>query len=1502
MANWQEATLLDEPKNKWQDAPLFEEEKRPKYEEAELVGPPLSLAQPEAILRHQMPEPPAVEGIKPILDRNEPIPPKFKSAEPMKLNAGKPSDIKLSKPEDWKYFSPIEKFTWSIDNSDINTGIEDGFAKIKYISTRFGKQLANSWARAGEGIISHPLSPIGIRQAEIDKYLPQAWKELEDSGFKGSASEKAILARQRASEIAASVKVPKFQVNPRANATEFLTDVSAGLTGFITQLGLLRWIMPTGTPEPVIWEMQNQATGGAPGEGAAMRMTLGQIGRIPTTKLSGKALKVMLESGLFGGYTYLSGGDLEEVVVSSLIPVAFNTYNFAQQKRYIAKTTDEWYSKIKEVDQRRVSLANRRYDRAVSNAKKLTSLDAQKKALDAALRQKTLDLRNSNQLLESDMRKLGRALDVAKRQIYSDDAFAPAREKWLNERQKAMKMIEKGGKSAEAGRRVLDFLESKQIAPPAVMPKDVVGIPAFEVRLANLEDSIRKAAGIETEKHISTGFTEDPTEEGPAVGEPGFVGIAGRPGGKVKKPWLNLERTKSPDNDIEDFFGRTKRPPYKKKVSGILEKIYVGLRERFEFAMHIPKTKENAIYIDIIRTMPEERRAAIERAILHILAVLDGDGTVQALDSAGLDLLRRKVFIQDLLYESTIDRSVSGNLEHEKLELENKRLDELIDRIPSVKKAHQARQKLWRSVSEDLLERGVLDEKAAKNQAYVRHFVLDLAEKNRPTGFLRKKLSAPYRGYSKRRKGSKRDISTDYLEVETRALADIYADNAVEDAANRIAELANKRKLYAQKAKAENFENLVGGSEVVERIEELRSLIRESRENPDTEQKKLRKAWIEELTEIDPTYPYRKRIAMNMSRFKSLKYLGGDMDIQEDSALFKELSRAAKEQAKEPEGLAARGIFKAMAEKEKMIHQALGAGYVTPEKAALREGYTEWFYKRPNLFYRAQTVTQAQMAAFVENAADEAAKMLNIPVEKLHEALVLGRRKGWIIPDYLAKQLDDLPVNKRSGYIIRSSTKPFVQFWKRWILRYHPLRYNARNLVGDSERFWASGQEKALGEITRAVKMLIKKDEYYKIMKEYGVIGSSLWHEMNDVSKLKEFERFKDFSKPKNFKTATKRAFLGPLKLVSRTGSSIQDLTQFREDILRAAVFIYNYEQLQKGNKVRHWAGKIAEIEEIAKINKARAAAKISRETLGDYGKFTPFENDVLRQGIMPFYSWFKINTLFWPHVVLEASKAEGISGTGKRGIKVAAIAAPRVAVNLTRWLVRTLFVYAAMYWWNHRDEEAENKEASLPFWLRSMPHVNVNDYTLWGQTALSDFTEWLDMKRLAGVQWRRDAGFLDWKEAALEASRIIAESPVNKVYQTFNPFMKAPITAITGMETYPSVFRPRQVAPEASQKSLERAMLGIMGSDAKRFHQSLTGKRAFEDTLYAYFAGWFARPSDVDTFINDVKKTKEWTTLKRSSKSTGRWPGEAKKGKEEEYQEAKIRTEALKKRVLIEK
>ena len=646
----------------------------------------------------------------------------------------------------------------------------------------------------------------------------------------------------------------------------------------------------------------------------------------------------------------------------------------------------------------------------------------------------------------------------------------------------------------------------------------------------------------------------------------------------------------------------------------------------------------------------------------------------------------------------------------------------------------------------------------------------------------------------------------------------------------------------------------------------------------------MRKEWIGELNELDPTRPFRQRIAIHMSKFAKLK------DIDNKDITMAELAAEAKLQTEA--ALSARGVFKAISDRKKFINEQLGKHFRTTADMARLKGYAEWWTKRPNLVYHAKTVDEAVINSIVEANGGEMGDTLEIPRSAIRDALVMGKRSGIFIPADIAAQLDDLPVNHVSNMMVESFTKPAVLAIKRWYLRINPLRYNSRNQLGDLERFNASGHMRAALLVPKAIEHLMKKDSpEFKGAVKYGTIGTSLWHEMGDVSKIKEFERFKNITTPKGFKDATKFVMTAPFKAASFVGTLEQNLTQFREDVLRMALYLETLENIKAGNKLRHWAGDEADINAIAEVNPERAAAKLSRETMVDYGDFTPWENNVLRNGAIPFYSWMKKNATFWPRVLINATK-EGTAEGKKAGKKVAVVA----GLNMAKWAVRVLAGYAAAHWWNNRDEEARNKEESLAFWKRGTPHINIGNKTLWGQTALSDFAEWFDAPELAALQWRRDAGFIPQGEFAMEAAKIIAKAPVNKVIQSLNPFLKAPGTAIFGMTAFPDALEAKHVAKAGSIKALKRAILDILGADAKKFIEAGQGKRTIEDALYAYFAGWWIKPTDPQTLIDQIKRTKAYSTLKNDSQTTGRKAGGAKSGKERSFQEGKIRARAVNK------
>src|SRR5207237_5878126 len=83
-------------------------------------------------------------------------------------------------------------------------------------------------------------------------------------------------------------------------------------------------------------------------------------------------------------------------------------------------------------------------------------------------------------------------------------------------------------------------------------------------------------------------------------------------------------------------------------------------------------------------------------------------------------------------------------------------------------------------------------------------------------------------------------------------------------------------------------------------------------------------------------------------------------------------------------------------------------------------------------------------------------------------------------------------------------------------------------------------------------------------------------------------------------------------------------LPEIREAIPRAAAFRYNVSRQARGLPMR--TGGV----DVSGLEGARAAAKVARELTVDYGRFTEFENRILRGLLLPFYSWAKTNTVNW--------------------------------------------------------------------------------------------------------------------------------------------------------------------------------------------------------------------------------------------------------------------------------
>lgn len=117
---------------------------------------------------------------------------------------------------------------------------------------------------------------------------------------------------------------------PAVTVPEKIAETVGGLAAFITELALTRRAaggisraagvrlesIPAVLREPMIWEIQNQLSGGPTGEGALMALGLQGVAALPIKT----AFKVAIESGGFAGLAKLQGADEVDIYINAAIP------------------------------------------------------------------------------------------------------------------------------------------------------------------------------------------------------------------------------------------------------------------------------------------------------------------------------------------------------------------------------------------------------------------------------------------------------------------------------------------------------------------------------------------------------------------------------------------------------------------------------------------------------------------------------------------------------------------------------------------------------------------------------------------------------------------------------------------------------------------------------------------------------------------------------------------------------------------------------------------------------------------------------------------------------------------------------------------------------------------------------------------------------------------------------------------------------------------------------
>lgn len=985
------------------------------------------------------------------------------------------------------------------------------------------------------------------------------------------------------------------------------------------------------------------------------------------------------------------------------------------------------------------------------------------------------------------------------------------------------RITEGEGEARERAQKVLDAIRWKQPGqvdapidakgPQAgqLLPDDTLTYRPAGTEAGNIKEQkadARKAKRAASKKAQSAADKSTKNVEGMAAGPVGSIAVKERPDvvpDVAKVPNEEVERRMSNAHGL-------RRRPLLERLTTLLGIAKNKATRANEF---LPNTAEWAYENEWFRVLKEISQSEQDETLRTVAAIVDPIGPKQRI------LFERKLMIDNLIaaYRRGEPLRFGFSSLDEMLAYQTK-LNDAISQVPEIQKALESRKEVVAELVQDLVDNDLLEPEALDNaESYFHHQVLskyDAAQRSgagagRPVvkkyGFQRKRVQGD-------ELSEEYDPNTDWIQAESEWMYEARVALAKKRALEDLEEKRDIRDTLKAQAKKQNMVNLVGGEANYNRIQELRSLIKESQESEDANEsdvKKMRAGWIDELTKLDPTYPFRIKIAMHMGRllrawkkgeftapgFEDALNAQSGVESEEaasaddlDGQWFRFLNWAASERGDEKEGIAAKGIFKAIGDRNQFIKDELAGQFVTWQDL-IPETHSVYQPEPGNYFYQALTLPE-QIAEKIQSGL---VSELTITPEDVRQVLVMaGPRKQLVLKNELVEQLNALKKYDVPG-LVSQAAENVMSMWKRWQLLkpVTNLGYFVRNLLSDVEAAFGADfgiakhipqafnelrdyyQTQAKLGLGNAVKLSMS--DGLRAARDYGVLQAGMAaNEIPDIAELSVFERF----------YSPDQKTLGQKLAVPY--QRIKELHKFREALARYAAFLRYRELLQSGKLVNYGGAKPDVVKSIKKeMGVDAAAAHLSRNLLGDYGNLTVLGN-WLRSKAMPFWSWNEINLKRMPRMIANA-RLEG-KLTGKSSKQKQAVLTG-VALMRLGWLAASSAAWNYLLFPDEEDELGEYDRAKVHIVTGRNPDGTIA--LLRNISAVGDFLEWFGINSIVSLLDNVEAGQMTIDEAIAEA----AKDPINKLAQGLGPQFKAPLEIGAGKTIFPDVLNPRTIDRE---------------------------------------------------------------------------------------------------------
>lgn len=844
---------------------------------------------------------------------------------------------------------------------------------------------------------------------------------------------------------------------------------------------------------------------------------------------------------------------------------------------------------------------------------------------------------------------------------------------------------------------------------------------------------------------------------------------------------------KNPDPEVERRLSKARGLKRESLAAKIKQWSAMAWRAITRAQEHLPNTPKFAAANEFFRLLKNVGAAAQDEAIRTVAAIIDPLGPKQ------MHLFERREIAENQLAALAMGQPLRHGFKGQgQVEAYRDQLQTLVDQTPEVQQAIETRNRVVRELVQEAVSLDLLPTSTLENtEAYFHQQVHLYQQVDRRAASGGARAGRISRSFQRRRVtgeelGEELDYNTSYVEAEVSWMTDCLIEIRKERLLRKLAEQYDIKGELKQKAKAINFEKLVGGPQVVARIMELRGILKESYASEDRNEsyeRQRRAVAIEELQDIDPTYPYRVRMGMNAAILA--KRLGMDEEAFEESYGEEPDWMAIVQEQANLGDPAALGIFKAMNEQRQMIQEALGKDYLTWESLAEKmDGYDIFQPEPGNVFYRAFTIPERIVESLMENMVESE----ELTKDDLRQVLAMGGpRRQFVMPAEVVDQLRATQKPKEVHGLARLADEA-MRSWKVYTLL-NPKRffgYNLRNLTGDLDPVIAAFP-KILKYIKRAIEELHKYHSGHLALsselrkaRDLGSVGSGFTAE--EVPELKElpiFQRFFEASgKPKSL-----------MKPLAAWYDIVKPYTQFREDVLRYAAFLAYLDELKSGRVSNFGGAKKQIVNELRKqMGVEVAAAHLSRNLLGDYGNIT-VAGSWIRKRLMPFWSFQEVNIKRVPRLFINAWEAGGAKGAAGTVVKLTPAAARAILMSRVFWM------YAALYVWNNLIMGGDDED-DLPPYDRANPHINLGRNPdgsvryFRNVGAMGDFLEWFGLNELSVLLRKYSRGQTDFSEIASE----MMKAPLEKVVGSLRPEVEAFTGSVMGQTLFPEPFQPRTI------------------------------------------------------------------------------------------------------------